>query len=298
MESSSSHSEEDRLSTLDPLLAELATKRLSLQNIHSRILQLSWRCTKDRAREVQILLENQKRIASDQIKALKSACDRVIRSIRQLTPEGKAGIFQELCVALESRLSQEGSYTEVTLKRNSPDPEAWLEHSFELARISPNASMSFEIDDFLNINNIEVSPRVRSLLRQKIPSIFAEPREITFSWKVNPSDIAVRAMIRLVSQSKVEEYSQDIRKIQLLKASFERERTRQNLAILGLNSAFQLTDSVNLLQFPYRNGVLILFLSLVLSLQLLSLRGVVHSVRMLYTFLQFSDSGRFVILVG
>ena len=185
----------------------------------------------------------------------------------------------------------------MTLKRHAPDPDAWLDHSFELARISPNASMSFEIDDFLNINNIDVSPRIRVLLRQKIPSIFTEPRDPTFSWKVHPSDVAVRAMIRLVSQTKVEEYSQDIRKIQLLKTSFEREKSRQNLAILGFNSAFQLTDSVNLLQFPYRNGVLIFFLSLVLCLQLLSLRGVVPTARKLYTFLQFSDRGRFLILV-
>lgn len=245
------------------------------------------------------MLENQKRIASDQIKALKSACDRVIRETRQLTPEGKAHVFRELCAALETRLSQESDCAEALPLRSSheTEPLPWTDHSFEMARISPNASVSFDIDDFLSINSIEVSPRVRVLLRQKIPSIFAEPRDASFSWKVHPSDIAVRAMIRLVSQSKVEEYSQDIRKIQLLRASFERERTRHNLGALALNSAFQLTSSVNLLQFPYRNIVLIFFLSLVLLLQLLALRGVVPTARKLYTFLQFSDGGRFVILV-
>lgn len=299
MDSNDSHSVDDRLGTLDPLLAELATKRLSLMSIHVRILQLSWRYTKEMAREVQIRLENQKRIASDQIKALKSVCDRVIKDVKALSPDGKALIFRELCAALENRLNREGAYVETSLKRHPPETEvtAWTDQSFEFARISPSASTPFEIDDFLNINSIEASPRVKALLRQKIPSIFAESREISFSWKVHPSDVAVRAMIRLVSQSKVEEYSQDIRKMHLLKTSFERERSRQNLGSLGLNSAFQLTDSVNLLQFPYRNIVLILFLSLVLGLQLLSLRGVVPTARKLYTFLQFSDRGRFVILV-
>lgn len=287
------------MSVLDPLFAELSTNRLSLTAIHIRILQLSWRCTKERTREVQIQLENQKRIASDQIKALKSACDRVIRDTRQLTPEGKASVFRELCIELENRLSKEGNYPETPNKRGSPETEplVWQDHSFELARLSPNASMSFEVDDFLTLNNIMVSGRVRTLLRQKIPAIFAESRELNFSWKTHPSDLAVRAMIRLVAQVKVEEYSQDIRKIQLLRSAFEREKARQNLGLLALNSAFQLNGSVNLLQFPFRNGVIILFLTLVLVLQLVSLRGVVPTVRKLYTFLQFAERGRFVIVV-
>lgn len=287
---------------LERLLIELETKKLNLTSIHMDILKLTWSSSKEKSKEIHDTLDNQKKISLDRIRALKSSCDQIIKCTKVLKNKTKAFIVEKL----SERLEKENTF-EFAKKWEIKEQfvEKGLKRRFHLSELLVEKNGECEtgtlVDDlrlFLDRYEIELSESLFDFLLKKINRYFGDINSDNYLAKRSIiANQLVRILVKIVSQKKVDDYYDDIRKIQILKSNFEREKGRRNLETIFLERLFQISPQVSLLQFPYRNMVLFCFFGIVLLLQLLEHRNQLQSFRKFYTFLQFDGQGGFMTVV-
>lgn len=287
---------------LEKLLVELATKKLNLMPIHDLILRISWYPNTERAKEIYDSLDNQRKITLDRIKSLKNSCDHLIKDSRNMKMKVKIFIIEKLCEKLQNENFYEWN-------RKKEEQLNLIEHGFR-ATLPPldnllnnqeevqKECLSLDLEEFFQKHEIDISKILFEFLLKKMTKITLEQHiENSVQKRKSISTELIKTLVKFVSQKKVEEYHDDIRKIQTLKINFEREKNRRNLGTIFFENLFQLTPEINLLEFPWRNLTIFLFFSIVLIIQLIQNFLKLRTFRIFYTFLQYETEGTFLVIV-
>ena len=181
-------------------------------------------------------------------------------------------------------------------------------HDFAFQEPSPdykNNKINMDLAPFLRENSLEMSDQLIEFFQK----VFEKRNEIRatqisqFNVPISENDSLIASIIfeqllKTMCKVKFAQYYSEIKSIQVIKKNFDKEKLRQSFGVIFCQNLFQINQQVNLLSFPFRNIVFLVFFFLVFLLQCFHYNFKDTSLRKLYTFLEFDVKGRFFLMVN